>query len=215
MPGRTAAAARGFGIAILISIVGCSANSTVSAGSSHTPPAPASAGSQAAPSTPPAPVSSAPSSASSSSSAARAASGLARCHTSQLAGRVRSLGAAAGNRYAALILTNTSDVRCRTYGYVGLQLTSGGADLPTRVIREAKPAPHRVVLEPGESAFTRIHWTVVPGDGEPTTRQCAPTPSRLLVIPPDERTQTGAAWPGGPVCERGRIFVTALSAGTG
>jgi hypothetical protein len=126
------------------------------------------------------------------------------------------LDAAAGNRYATLILTNRSDEVCRTYGYVGLQLTgSGGDDLPTRVIREASPAPHRVVLRPGESAFTRIHWTVVPGASEPAAVPCAPRPSRLLVIPPDERSQLAAEWPGGPVCERGRIDTTALSLGTG
>ena len=139
-----------------------------------------------------------------------------RCHTSQLDGRVHMLGAAAGNRYAALVLTNTSGVACRTYGFVGLQLTgASGTKLPTTVVRETSPKPHEITLGPGRSAWTRIHWTVASGTGEPDTGPCEPQPARLLVIPPDERTQLDAAWPSGSVCERGKIFVTALSLGTG
>lgn len=139
-----------------------------------------------------------------------------RCHTSQLDARVRMLDAAAGNRYAALILTNTSNASCRTFGYVGLQLTGAtGTKLPTSVIRESAPGPHGVTLGPGKSAWTRIHWTVASGTGEPAAGLCEPQPSRLLVIPPDERTQLSARWPSGSVCEHGKIFVTALSLGTG
>jgi hypothetical protein len=163
--------------------------------------------------------STAPTSSSSAAASPAAAGGPAppeRCHTPHLAGRVRLLEAAAGNRYATLILTNRSDETCRTFGYVGMQLTGpGGDELPTRVIREPEPAPHRVVLRPGQSAYTHIHWTVVPGAGEPAAGPCAPRPTRLLVIPPDERTQLAAGWSGGAVCERGRIFTTALGPGTG
>jgi hypothetical protein len=180
-----------------------------------------SAGLSAGPSrTPSPPAASSPEAATPAATPSRvrapAASSPERCHTPQLAGRVRLLEAAAGNRYATLILTNRSDEVCRTYGYVGMQLTgAGGGELPTRVIREPAPAPHRVVLRPGQSAFTRIHWTVVPGAGEPAAGPCAPRAARVLVIPPDERTQLAATWPGGAVCERGRIFTTALGAGTG
>jgi hypothetical protein len=126
------------------------------------------------------------------------------------------LDSAAGNRYAALVLTNTSSRSCRAFGFVGLQLTGvSGAKLPTTVIRETQPGPREITLRPGQSAWSRIHWTVAAGSGEPVTGPCEPQPSKLLVIPPDERTQLTAAWPSGSVCEHGKIFVTALSLGTG
>jgi hypothetical protein len=126
------------------------------------------------------------------------------------------LDSAAGNRYAALVLTNTSSGSCRTYGYVGLQLTgAGGTKMPTTVVRETRQSPHAITLRPGQSAWTRIHWTVASGAGEPVTGPCEPQVSRLLVIPPDERTQLTAGWPSGSVCEHGKIFVTALSPGMG
>jgi hypothetical protein len=183
-------------------VAGCGTGDTASAGS---------------PSSPGPENSAAPSvSVSSSESPSPVRSRPGRCHTSQLSGRVRLLDAAAGNRYAALILTNTSDDRCRTYGFVGLQLTAaGGRALPTQVIRETRPAPRSVALRPGQSAWTRIHWTVAAGAGEPSTGRCEPVPSRLLVIPPDERTQLSTAWPGGSVCEHGKILLTALRPGVG
>lgn len=150
------------------------------------------------------------------SDAGGAAGSPARCHTGQLSGRVHMMGAAAGNRYAALVLTNTSHATCRTFGFVGLQLAGAtGTKLPTTVVRETTPGPHGVTLRPGQSAWTRLHWGVVPGQGESSTGPCEPEPARLLVIPPDERTQLSARWPTGSVCEHGRIFVTALSPGTG
>jgi len=159
---------------------------------------------------------SAPSSATSAPRAGAPAGRPARCHTGQLSGRLRMLDAAAGNRYAALTLTNSSSAPCRTFGFVGLQLAGAeGATLPTSVIRESRPGARSITLRPGKSAWTRIHWTVASGAGEPAAGQCEPQPSRLLVIPPDERTQLAAKWPSGSVCDRGKIFVTALSLGTG
>jgi hypothetical protein len=188
-------------------VSGCAATRTSSAPASSAA-AGGSAGTQPAGSAAPANASSAPN----QNTGARSE----RCHTSQLAGRVRMLDAAAGNRYAALVLTNTSDAACRTYGFVGLQLTGAtGTKLPTSVVRESRPGPRSITLAPGKSAWTRIHWTVASGTGEPTTGQCEPTPTRLLVIPPDERTQLAAKWPSGSVCEHGKIFVTALRLGTG
>jgi hypothetical protein len=162
------------------------------------------------------PTPSKPATAAPAASPARADGRPARCHTAQLAGRVRMLDAAAGNRYAALVLTNTSSGTCRTYGFVGLRLTGpNGTKPPTTVVRETQPSPHGITLRPGQSAWTRMHWTVASGTGEPAAGLCEPEPTRLLVIPPDERTQLAASWPSGSVCEHGKIFVTALSLGTG
>jgi Domain of unknown function (DUF4232) len=193
-------------------VAGCAAShpssSTSASSSAGGAPAGASAPSAAAPS--------AVSSASSAPRAAAAAGSPARCHTGQLAGRVHMLDAAAGNRYAAVVLTNTSSATCRTFGYVGLQLAGAdGTRLPTSVIRESQPGPQGITVRPGKSAWTRIHWTVASAAGESATGQCEPQPARLLVIPPDERTQLTAKWPSGSVCDHGKFFVTALSPGTG
>jgi hypothetical protein len=139
---------------------------------------------------------------------------LARCHTDQLRGRITELGPAAGNRYAALVLTNDSDRSCRTYGWVGLQLAvAGGRSVPTRVVRTG--AARHVVLRPGASSWSRLQWTVVPGAGEPDSGPCHPSPDALLVIPPDERAQLTTAWRYGPACSNGRITATPLAPGTG
>jgi hypothetical protein len=199
-------------------VAGCTSGGS-SAGSSGGSPAGTPAASSSASQ---APDSAAPAAGATTSTAPPAvangggAGGPARCHTGQLSGRVRMMGAAAGNRYAALILTNTSGESCRTFGFVGLQLAGAtGNKLPTTVVRETNPSPHGITLQPGQSAWTRLHWGAVPGQGESTTGPCEPEPSRLLVIPPDERTQLSARWPNGSVCEHGEIFVTALSPGTG
>jgi hypothetical protein len=139
---------------------------------------------------------------------------LPRCHTDQLRGRLTALDPGAGNRYAALVLTNESDRPCRTYGWVGLQLAApGDRPLPTRVERTG--SADRVVLKPGASAWSRLRWGVVPAGGEPADRPCRPTPSAVRVIPPDERTQVTAEWRYGPVCDGGRIIATPMAPGSG
>lgn len=207
---------------LLITIIGlfaagCAANDGVS----HSQAGDSSAAAPAASSPPPAASATQPASphtaaGSGSNSGSDSGSGSARCQASQLSGHIRMMQPAAGNRYAALVLTNTSGRSCHTYGFVGMQLAGPkGNDLPTNVVRETRPAPSRVTLRPGQSAWARIHWGVVPGSGESSSGQCEPTPSRLLVIPPDERTQLAATWPGGSVCEHGKILTTALASGSG
>lgn len=139
---------------------------------------------------------------------------LARCHTDQLHPRLTGLDPGAGNRYAALVLTNDSDRTCRTYGWVGLQLAApGDRPLATRVIREGKA--RGIVLKPGHSGWARLHWSAVPGAGEPDGGPCRTTATALLVIPPDETTQLHATWRYGPACDGGKIRTTPLAPGTG
>lgn len=138
---------------------------------------------------------------------------LARCHTDQLRGRLRALDPGAGNRFAALVLTNESDRTCRTFGWVGLQLASpGDKPVPTRVVRTGKP--RGLVLKAGQSAWSRLQWTVVPTGDEPDGA-CERTPTALLVIPPDETTQLTTEWRYGAACDRGKITATPLASGSG
>lgn len=134
----------------------------------------------------------------------------ARCAPSMLSGRLVAGSPGAGQRYATLIVTNSSHANCTLYGYSGLQLTdSDGKPLPTQLVRAANPAPRLVVLATGKSASADLHWGVVPGSGEPDTGPCEPTPTSIAVIPPDEYSPFSAPWNFGPVCQGGRIEVSA------
>lgn len=135
------------------------------------------------------------------------------CTTGSLSVSLRAGQPAAGNRYSTLVLTNDSDGACRTKGYPGLQLTDGnGGKLPTETVRDDSVPSRALTLGAGESATARLHWTVVPGEGDPADGKC-PQPAKLRVIPPDQRTATDAAWKLGAVCGAGEIDIRPLSAG--
>ena len=137
---------------------------------------------------------------------AAAASGLDRCHTSQLSVSFRPGSPGAGQRYATLVLTNHTRTTCRVEGYVGMQLLDAMRHpLPTKVVRNSTQPPGRVVLRPGQSASSALHWTVVNGPGEPPSHQCEPTPHYVEVTPPNEKDFLLTDWDGGYVCLHGQI----------
>ncbi|WP_182909899.1 DUF4232 domain-containing protein [Microbispora sp. H13382] len=132
----------------------------------------------------------------------------ARCRTTGLRARVGRQDPAAGNRYAPLVLTNTSAKTCWVYGFVGLVLIDGRGDvLRTRTRRESV-TPHRVTLRPGASAHARLHWTVVPSGHE--TR--CPASARLMIIPPDEVAHLEVPF-SATVCDDGRIDARPMAPG--
>lgn len=133
-----------------------------------------------------------------------------RCHTSMLSGTVEEGDAGAGQRYAELVLRNSSGQTCTLYGYGGLELIGqDGAPLPTDLERVPNPGPALITLSPGETASATLHWTAVPHGGEPVDQPCQPTPARLAVIPPDETDSLRVDWPFGPVCGFGSMDGTA------
>lgn len=138
------------------------------------------------------------------------------CRTDDLSASVRPLNPAAGNRYAALVLTNDSDATCRTRGWTGLQLVGAdGGDVPTEVVRDRSRTPSMQTLTPGSSAWSRLHWTVVAGDADDANGTCRPKPTELQVIPPDTYHHTDTAWRLGEVCDAGRIEALPLAEGDG
>jgi Protein of unknown function (DUF4232) len=142
------------------------------------------------------------------------AQGPGRCHTSMLSAVVTLGNPGAGQRYAFLVLTNTSGVPCQVFGYPGMRLANASSQpIVTRVSRVA-PTPQLVTLTPGQRAYTLLHWTIVPGSDE-TPATCEPVPSVLLVTPPDETATLRTSWPGGSVCQHGVIDVTPFKPGTG
>ncbi|MFG1827484.1 DUF4232 domain-containing protein [Microbispora bryophytorum] len=131
-----------------------------------------------------------------------------RCRTTGLRARVGRQDPGAGNRYAPLVLTNTSGKTCWVYGFVGLVLIDGRGDvLRTRTRRESV-TPHRVSLRPGASAHARLHWTVVPSGHE--TR--CPSSARLMIIPPDEVAHLEVPFTA-TVCDDGKIDARPMAPG--
>jgi len=129
-----------------------------------------------------------------------------RCHTSELTGNLVPGSPGAGQRYAALVLRNTGGRRCTIHGYGGLGLVGAdGHALPTTQVRAPSPAPATVLLVPGGTVSSQLHWSVVPGPGDSQTSACQPTPATLRVIPPDETDALSVRWDLGPVCSRGTI----------
>lgn len=140
--------------------------------------------------------------------------GPRRCHTSELSGKLVEGSPGAGQRYAQIVLTNKSGRTCTLYGYGGMVLLdSHRHELPTHVVRDPSTPPKLITLKPGGKAHSQLHWTVIPGPGEPETGQCEPTPAYLQVTPPDERTRLTLPWNFGPVCLHGRIDQGAYRAG--
>lgn len=138
---------------------------------------------------------------------------LDRCHTSDLWAVTRPLGVATGNSYAVIVLTNHSEGPCRIYGYGGMQLyTEDRQPLPTDVQRQAIVSPILITLRPGDHAYSRMQWGTVP-DG--IVSGCTEDASMLKVTPPDEHDTLWAHWPGGSICQHGKIFQDAYRAGTG
>ncbi|MEU6269341.1 DUF4232 domain-containing protein [Saccharopolyspora shandongensis] len=129
-----------------------------------------------------------------------------RCHTSMLTGTVEGAEAGAGQRYADLVLRNSSNETCTLYGYGGMQLVdASGQAVPTKMERTPNPGPGLITLAPGESARATLHWTAVPHEGEPMEGPCQPTPARAQVIPPDETDALSVTWNVGAVCGFGEI----------
>lgn len=130
-------------------------------------------------------------------------SALQACRTAQLAAHIQRLSPGAGQRYAALSLTNTSSRSCHLVGYPGLQLHTATGPAPTTVYRVPGPRPRQFTLRPGKTGWSRLHWTVVANDYGPevtSVRITPPAETHFLTVP-------GL----GRVCGHGRVDVTALS----
>jgi hypothetical protein len=175
---------------------------TLAACGSNTPPTqpPQTVTVTESPSTPPS------TSASTPERPAHVKSGPARCNASTLSGEIVAGDAAAGNRYAKLVVTNTGKTACTLYGYGGMQLVdAAGKPNPTKLDREGDPGPSLVTLEPGQKANKNLHWGAVPDGSEPTTGPCEPASTGATVIPPDETQHFTVKFDFGSVCEKGEI----------
>jgi hypothetical protein len=133
------------------------------------------------------------------------APGTGRCHTAALTASLVEPSAGAGQRYVKISLTNRSTTTCVLLGYGGLQLLdAAGHPLATRLHRVPPPA-HSINLPPRASATSQLHWSAVPGAGEPVSGACEPTPQAANVTPPDETASLRVPWTMGAVCLHGSV----------
>lgn len=134
-----------------------------------------------------------------------------RCTSAVLAAEVQVGDAAAGNRYAKLVVTNNGSAPCTLNGYSGLELLdASGQPVPTDLQRVPDPGPTPVTVPPRGRAAANLHWTVVPAGDEPVTGPCEPEAAQARAIPPDETQPMSLAWGLGPVCGGGKIEISAF-----
>lgn len=133
-----------------------------------------------------------------------------RCHTAGLSAALTQIEGAAGSVYAKIELTNTTGRACRMYGYGGVGLVGA----PSRQQRDPSAAPELLSLPAGGHAYSQVRWSDVPQNGDAQRGQCQPTPSALLVTPPDETTSLRVTWHGSSACNRGAILQGAYRVGT-
>ncbi|HEY0447782.1 DUF4232 domain-containing protein [Actinophytocola sp.] len=148
-----------------------------------------------------------PSTGPSTSSTERAPAGQGtKCTAQDLEGVVRPEDAAAGNRYAQLVVTNKTDATCTLYGYGGLQfIDANGKPTPTDLTRTLDPKPTLVTLKPGDTAAKKLHWGVVPSGNEPVNGPCEPPSAGARVIPPDDTQAFIVTYAFGSVCGHGHV----------
>jgi hypothetical protein len=139
--------------------------------------------------------------------AAPAHAATPRCHTADLSGHLGRVTGGAGSRFAPLVLKNASSHTCTVRGYVGGTFRGH----VTKVVRVAGTPVTTVSLRPGRSAVSDTRWSAIPSG---SATRC-PTPSRLLVTPPDETTRLTVKWTGGMVCGGYELDVKALRAQLG
>jgi hypothetical protein len=146
--------------------------------------------------------------------AAGATTAPAQCGTADLSARLKAGSPGAGQRYATVVLTNTSGRSCTVGGYGGVGLLGApGQGVPTDLRRVATPSPATLTVSPGGSVRSLLHWTVIPAGDEPGTT-CEPTAATVVVTPPNQTTALLRPWTFGPVCQHGLIWQNAYVAGS-
>ncbi len=141
------------------------------------------------------------------------------CRAADLTGvfAVVNGSAGAGSISYDLRLRNHSSSRCFVSGIPGLRLLGKtGKALPTKVVPDKPGAltAARIVLKPGGYAASTARFSPdVSGTGEPQYGRCEPTAYSLRVSPAGGGSLLASVLPSTPVCEHGRMVLTALVAG--
>lgn len=102
------------------------------------------------------------------------------CRSENLTASLGPADSGAGQRYNALVLTNTGSSSCELRGFPGVSLLdASGAQIGNPATREGAEGA-TVTLPPGGTASAALH-TSAAGMGA----TCTPTANRIRVFPPD------------------------------
>jgi hypothetical protein len=146
--------------------------------------------------------------------ASGATTASAQCSTADLSAQLKPGSPGAGQRYATVVLTNTSGFTCTVGGYGGVGLLGAPRQgVPTDLRRVASPSPTTLTVSPGGSVRSLLHWTVIAASDEPGGT-CEPTAVTVVVTPPNQTTAALRPWTFGPVCQHGLIWQNAYVAGS-
>lgn len=102
------------------------------------------------------------------------------CTTAQLSGSLGQSQSGAGQRYQAVVLTNTGSKVCDLRGFPGASLLDSSANQIGQPAGREGPEGATINIEPGGTVSTTLH-TSAPGLG-PT---CEPTSAQIKIYPPD------------------------------
>ena len=109
---------------------------------------------------------------------------VARCVTEDLSLDIEVAGAAAGTRFASLIVTNEGASACTIAGFPGVSLVTGSGELlGDPADRNPAIGAIAVTLEPGESAHAMAGF---PNNENFAPGICAGPSARLVLYPPEE-----------------------------
>lgn len=134
-----------------------------------------------------------------------AGTGTPTCSTAELSVRVLGGSPGAGQRYGTLVLTNAGHRTCAVHGFGGLALLGApGQGVPTDLRRMSDQPVQSVVLPPGGSARSALHWTVIPAVDENGV-SCQPVARTAVVTPPGQTSALLVGWGLGAVCQHGLI----------
>ena len=156
---------------------------------------------------------------SSTPSATATATGLPRCHTTDLSPAVSIVAGSqgAGHESMNIRLTNNSGHTCTVYGFPGMMLEDANqSGQATKVTRNHGIPESPITVANGDSVATTGQFDFdVPAADEPQTGNCEAPSVYMEITPPDETTQLSATITGGPVtvCEHGTIDVLPFVAG--
>jgi len=137
------------------------------------------------------------------------------CRARDLTGRIDTPAArfnAAGHRGFLVVLGNAGGTPCSVLGF-GTYSLLDAASSPMRSVQHNTvwSTVDTVVLAPGDQAYARVSYAVVPTGDEPETGPCQPPSGALRVVPPGDAGTLDLPLKA-TVCDHGRLEVTEFAA---
>jgi hypothetical protein len=198
-------------LSLAVAVSGCGHHRTARPAALHPTTPPSVEPSSPANSTGPAPAGPPVSAGAPTTNPPVAVNATGRCTGNALRAEFRVTGTESGRRSGMVGLRNVASTACTLAGYPGLQLVGRGVSpISTDTAPDGKPV-RTVRLDPGQAAWTTLTWTTVATADEPRSGPCEPEAPRLAVNPPDDTTQLFAEFAAGPVCDHGRMTMSALT----